>query len=79
MREVQERFQHSLFTLQDFKRPTSGVSLQPQHNYRLDASSLSARHVGEVCYCTTVYMHLSIIGYFILRNLSAMFRICAVH
>uniref|UniRef100_A0A7I4D3Y5 FG-GAP repeat-containing protein n=1 Tax=Physcomitrium patens TaxID=3218 RepID=A0A7I4D3Y5_PHYPA len=33
---------------EDFRRTTDAGALQPQHNYRLDASSLATRHLGEV-------------------------------
>ncbi|KAG0605780.1 hypothetical protein M758_9G087200 [Ceratodon purpureus] len=33
---------------EDFQRDTNNAALIPQHNYRLDANALAARHVGEV-------------------------------
>ncbi|XP_024389347.1 uncharacterized protein [Physcomitrium patens] len=33
---------------EDFQRAPGNGTLQPQHNYRLDANSLATRHLGEV-------------------------------
>jgi hypothetical protein len=34
---------------QDFRRDSQAVTLTPQRNYKLDASSLTNRHINEVC------------------------------